>query len=159
VEVKDCFKFGPAPVNISDTSGKYMWVICEIGNANAYVDGANIDLTVTPALPAGCAAVEQLILPGQDTFLLGSLEQKWVLWRVRYECHQPAPEDIYELNVKVCINHVPQPFDDDGDTLVDEDPIDGIDNDGDSLIDEDPPEGSGPPDCHEQVKLLIVHQP
>jgi hypothetical protein len=42
---------------------------------------------------------------------------------------------------------------------VDEDPIDGIDNDGDSLVDEDPPEGSGPQVCHEQTKLLIVHQP
>lgn len=28
-------------------------------------------------------------------------------------------------------------FDDDGDTLVDEDPLDGVDNDGDTLIDED----------------------
>ncbi|MGC9529314.1 MAG: hypothetical protein ACP5G2_01660 [Candidatus Bipolaricaulaceae bacterium] len=37
--------------------------------------------------------------------------------------------------------HPPLPVDDDGDGLIDEDPIDGIDNDGDSLVDEDPPEG------------------
>jgi uncharacterized repeat protein (TIGR01451 family) len=31
------------------------------------------------------------------------------------------------------------PLDDDGDTLIDEDPVDGIDNDSDTLVDEDPP--------------------
>jgi hypothetical protein len=35
----------------------------------------------------------------------------------------------------------PLPVDNDGDGLIDEDPIDGIDNDGDGLIDEDPAEG------------------
>ncbi len=37
--------------------------------------------------------------------------------------------------------HPPLPLDNDGDGLIDEDPIDGIDNDGDGLIDEDWPEG------------------
>jgi len=31
------------------------------------------------------------------------------------------------------------PLDEDGDTLIDEDPVDTVDNDGDTLIDEDPP--------------------
>ena len=83
-----------------------------------------------------------------------------MLYRDRFECHLPAVPNIYELNVKFCVEPTPViPFDDDGDTLIDEDPINGADNDGDSLIDEDPPEGTGPKVCHEQVKLLIVHSP
>jgi uncharacterized repeat protein (TIGR01451 family) len=31
------------------------------------------------------------------------------------------------------------PLDEDGDTLIDEDPVDTVDNDGDTLVDEDPP--------------------
>jgi hypothetical protein len=159
VVVKSCLKFGPAPANLSDTQKKYMWVICEIGNLDNYVNPAKITLTVTDP-PAGCVATQQLILPGQDNFLMAPLEQKWILYRNSYECHAPAVQNIYPLNVSFCVEPIPAiPFDDDGDTVADEDPIDGLDNDGDSLIDEDPPEGSGLPDCHEQVKLLIVHQP
>ena len=43
---------------------------------------------------------------------------------------------------------------------ADEDPVNGVDDDGDSLIDEDPPEvGDGDPDCEEQLRNIIVHQP
>jgi len=49
-------------------------------------------------------------------------------WEERF---QRQPLDYYP----------PLPVDDDGDGLIDEDPIDGIDNDLDGLIDEDPPEG------------------
>jgi hypothetical protein len=157
LKIKYCLKFGPAPVNLSDTQGAYMWVICEIGNLDAYVNPVTIDLSVT-GVPAGCAQNQQLVLPGLHTFKLTALEQKWVLFRERYECHN-AVQNIYPLDVSFCISPTPSiPFDDDGDTVADEDPIDGFDNDADSLIDEDPPEGTGPPVCHEQTKLLIVHQ-
>jgi hypothetical protein len=170
LEIKYCLKFGPAPVNISDTAGAYMWVICEIGNLDPYVNPATISLETGIDLDGdtdvdvpnvdGCDQLDQLVLPGQDAFLLEPLEQKWVLFRKRIECHDPAVEDIYEMVVKVCVEPIPPlPFDDDGDTVADEDPIDGVDNDGDSLVDEDPPEGEGDPVCHEQKKLLIVHQP
>jgi hypothetical protein len=160
LEIKYCLKFGPAPVNLSDAGGAYMWVICEIGNKNGWVNPATIDLTVN-GVPAGCTHGQQLVLPGQAAFSLQPLEQKWVLYRERYECHSPAvAQDIYTLNVKFCIEPSPSiPFDDDHDGKVDEDPIDGVDNDGDSLVDEDPPEGTGPKVCHEQQKLLIVHNP
>jgi hypothetical protein len=156
--VKDCVKFGPAPANLSDTQGKYMWVICEIGNSETYPEVAQMSLSVTGA-PTGCMQVEQLVLPGQERFYMTALEQKWVLYRVRYECHDPAAPNVYPLDVKFCLTPDPLPYDDDHDGRVDEDPIDGIDNDGDSLVDEDPPEGSGPQVCHEQTKLLIVHNP
>ena len=125
-----------------------------------YAEGVSISIDVTGA-PAGCSQLEQLILPGQETFLLPAGEQKWILYRMRYECHAPATPSIYSLNVQFCADGQPQPFDDDGDTVVNEDgtPPDGIDNDGDSLIDEDPVEGDGPTDCHAQARQLIVHQP
>jgi len=158
VTVKHCLKFGPAPANISDTGGTYMWVVCEIGNSMDYPETVAIALNVI-GVPAGCDQIQQIVLPGQDAFELGALEQKWVLYRERYECHEPAVENVYTLDVQFCVDQVPQPFDDDGDTVADEDPIDGIDNDSDSLADEDPPEGDGSGDCHEQQKLLTVHQP
>jgi hypothetical protein len=160
VEVKYCLKFGPAPVNISDTQAKYMWTICEIGNRSNHTETVDISLTVT-GQPAGCTNAQMLILPGQTEFSMLAGEQKFVLWRNRFECHTPAVPGVYTLNVEACIDHVPHTVgvDDDGDTLIDEDPVDGIDNDGDSSIDEDPPEGDGPPDCEQQQRNMIVHQP
>ncbi len=170
LEVKYCLKFGPAPVNLSDTMGAYMWVICEIGNLNPWVNPATISLETGIDLDGdtdidveevnGCSELVQLVLPGQASFAMAPEEQKWVLYRKRIECHDPAVEDIYQMVVRFCVEPAPPiPFDDDGDTVADEDDIDGIDNDADSLVDEDPPEGEGDPVCHEQKKLLIVHNP
>lgn len=69
-------------------------------------------------------------------------EQKWVLCRVRYECHDLADLDVYALTVSFCVDPVPQPFDD-----------------GDTLVDEEPEEGHGEPDCQVQVEELTAHQP
>jgi hypothetical protein len=161
VEVKYCLKFGPAPVNISDTQGKYMWTICEIGNRSNHAETVDIGLTVTGYPPLGCIMTQSLILPGQEIFSMLAGEQKFVLWRNRFECHDPATPGVYTLNVESCIDHVNHTtgVDDDGDTLIDEDPIDGMDNDGDSEIDEDPPEGDGPENCEEQQRNMIVHDP
>jgi len=156
--IKDCVKFGPAPANLSDTQGRYMWVICEIGNGEPYPEVVEMSLSVTGA-PLGCDQVQHLVLPGMESFYVTAEEQKWVLYRERFECHAPAIENVYPLDVVFCVSPDPLPFDDDGDTVADEDDINGLDDDGDSLIDEDPPEGDGPPVCHEQIKLLIVHQP
>ena len=160
--LKYCMKFGPAPANLSDTQGRYMWTICEIGNPGQADQTVKISLDVTgaPAAP-GCTQVQQLILPGQDTFVLTGFEQKWVLYRDRYECHSPAIAAIYPLNVKFCVEfatgHTPND-DDDNDGKINEDPINGIDDDGDSRIDEDPPETLRPL-CEEQIRTLIVHSP
>jgi hypothetical protein len=109
VEVKYCLKFGPAPINLTDSLGAYLWVICEIGNNSNHDEVVTIAHSVNVTLPAGCtksATADELIVPGQNTFLLLG----------------------------------PDPVDDDGDTVADEDPIDGLDNDGDTEADEDPPE-------------------
>jgi hypothetical protein len=119
VGVKYCLVFGPAPINISDDFGSYMWVICEVGNfsvhdelvhlgAGTFPDPGNdplYGLLEISGLPTACDDPDQtLVIPGlPDLVILG-----------------------------------PVPFDDDGDGTADEDPIDGVDNDGDSLVDEDP---------------------
>jgi hypothetical protein len=174
LEIKYCLKFGPAPVNISDNQGAYMWVICEIGNLEQAPVVVEISLDVE-VVPAGCSQLlpPQLILPGLDTFQMAAREQKWVLYRDRYECHYPAVEDIYPLDVKFCIEGGPLSDDDDHDCVgtwnpvtkrcsvsggIDEDSRDGVDNDGDSFDGEDPP-NQRVPVCHEQEKLLIVHNP
>jgi hypothetical protein len=168
LEVKYCLKFGPAPVNLSDTAGAYMWVICEIGNEEiepilatiSLETGIDLDGDTDIDVPevAGCDQLEQLVLPGQDSFTLAAEEQKWVLYRKRIECHDPALEDIYQMVVRFCAEPGPLSDDDDDDGAVDEDSRDGTDDDGDSIDGEDPP-NSNEPVCHEQKKLLIVHQP
>ncbi len=99
--------FGPAPINISDTMGRYMWIIAEIGNLTDHDDTVELNLTITPPVPDGCTEDIQQILPGRSQFILMALEQKWVLFRVRYECHSPALPGIYPLLVELCIDHIP----------------------------------------------------
>ncbi len=131
VTVKHCFKFGPAPANLGDTAGKYLWAMCEIGNLETYVEGATISMNVTGA-PAGCSQITQLILPGQSTFLLQPNEQKWILYRVRYQCPAgSATPAVYPLNVQICVQSVPQ----------------------------SDPGAQGVLACHQQIRQLIVHQP
>jgi hypothetical protein len=157
LQIKYCLKFGPAPANLSDTAGTYLWVICEIGNEEPDSVITDMSLDVSGA-PTGCTQLEQLVLPGQETFQMAAEEQKWVLYRERFECHDPAVQGISTLHVTFCVEGGPLSDDDDGDGLVDEDSRDGYDDDGDSVDGEDPP-NQRIPVCHEQDKLLIVDQP
>ncbi|MGB6896548.1 MAG: hypothetical protein WBF37_11505 [Dehalococcoidia bacterium] len=102
--VKSLMVFGPAPINISDTMGRYMWIIGEIGNLTDHDDTVQLILTITSP-PAGCTEDAQLILPGHNPFTLLALEQKWVLYRVRYECPTGTP-GIYPLDIELCIDHL-----------------------------------------------------
>jgi hypothetical protein len=117
--VKYCLKFGPAPINLSDNGGAYMWVLCEIGNFSGHDDSVVITsaaslLTWTP--PAGCTAATSLLIPGRTDFVLLEDEQKFVLYRTRFECHTPAIEQVIPISITVNINHqlhVPGPDGDD----------------------------------------------
>ncbi len=114
--VKYCLKFGPAPINLSDSGGAYMWVLCEIGNFSGHddaviiTDPANL---VTVTLPNGCTKSTVLLIPGRIDFVLLAGEQKFVLYRTRFECHAPAVEQPLSLSVTVSIDHVQQPPDGD----------------------------------------------
>jgi hypothetical protein len=114
--VKYCLKFGPAPVNLSDNGGAYMWVLCEIGNFSGHDDSVVITsaanlLTWTP--PAGCTATSVLLIPGRVDFVLLASEQKFVLYRTKFECHSPATEQVIPISVTVSIDHVQMPPDGD----------------------------------------------
>jgi hypothetical protein len=114
--VKYCLKFGPAPVNLSDNGGAYMWVLCEVGNFSGHDDTVTITsaanlLTWTP--PTGCTAVTSLLIPGQTTFVLLEDEQKFVLYRTKFECHAPAIEQTLSISVTVSIDHVEVPLEGD----------------------------------------------
>jgi hypothetical protein len=114
--VKYCLKFGPAPINLSDNGGSYMWVLCEIGNFSGHDDNVVITsaanlLTWTP--PAGCTATTSLLIPGRVDFVLLEDEQKFVLYRTKFQCHSPATEQVLSISVTVSIDHVQQPPDGD----------------------------------------------
>jgi hypothetical protein len=107
--VKYCLKFGPAPINLSDNDGSYMWVLCEIGNFSGQDDAVVITaaanlLTWSP--PAGCTATTSLLIPGRVDFVLLEDEQKFVLYRTKFECHAPATEQVLSISITVSINHI-----------------------------------------------------
>ncbi len=120
--VKYCLKFGPAPVNLSDDGGAYMWVLCEIGNLSGHDDLVIITsaaglitsggiLTGPPNDPDGCEAATTLLIPGRPDFVLLEDEQKFVLYRTRFECHAPAVQSVVPLTIQVCIDHQLHPTD------------------------------------------------
>jgi hypothetical protein len=103
--VKYVILVGPAAVNLSDTNGRYMWVISEIGNLASDAELVHINMSISPAVPNGCSGVVNQILPGQSQFFLSSHEQKVLVWRVRYECHSPATAQVINQTVKVGVTH------------------------------------------------------
>jgi len=123
--VKYCLKFGPAPVNLSDNGGAYMWVLCEVGNFSGHDDSVVITSAanlLTWTAPAGCTAVTSLLIPGRTDFVLLEDEQKFVLYRTKFECHAPAIEQVIPISITVNINHqlhVPGPDGDDTNTSND----------------------------------------
>jgi hypothetical protein len=155
---------GPAAVNLSDDNGRYMWVIGEMGNDSDETQQVTITITIdaTPDLPLGCTEEIDLILPGQDTFLMLAHEQKFQVFRVHYVCHAPALQQVITLDIEKCIDLLPSDSqDDDGDGEVDEDSRDGVDDDGDSEDGEDPPNPDDDPgnDCQSASKQVIIDQP
>ncbi len=123
--VKYCLKFGPAPINLSDNGGAYMWVLCEIGNFSGHDDSVVITSAaalLTWTAPAGCTAVTSLLIPGRTDFVLLEDEQKFVLYRTRFECHAPAIQQVIPISITVNINHhlhFPGPDGDDTNTSND----------------------------------------
>ncbi len=151
---------GPGAVNLTDTNGRYMWVLGEMGNFSSFDERVTITLTLDPNSIADCTIDQDLILPGQDTFILTAGEQKFQVYRVRIECHSPATPEVVTMSIEKCIeiddNYIGH--DDDGDTVVDEDSRDGVDDDGDSEDGEDPPNPDGNPgnDCKTTEKQVII---
>jgi len=108
VTTKSLMVYGPAAVNLSDTTGHYAWMIAEIGNLSGHTETVLLTPTVDPASIAGCLPYTPvLILPGHNPFTMLSHEQKWVLLRSRFECHAPPGlPGIYPIDITLCIDHV-----------------------------------------------------
>jgi hypothetical protein len=117
-QVKYILTIGPAAINLSDTVGRYMWIIAEIGEngSNAGNVEVTVDMSIDPAndaVPVGCTRTplddnpndgilsEALVLPGQDNFILLDDEQKTLVWRLRYECHDPATNGTFDQTITV----------------------------------------------------------
>jgi hypothetical protein len=105
VGVKYIVLIGPAAVNLSDTNGRYMWVMAEVGNFSSHNELVTVSISIAEAVPTGCTRTIVLILPGQAQFILIVGEQKFIVWRVRYECHAPATSQVINQTVQVCIAH------------------------------------------------------
>ena len=134
VTVKSLTIFGPAPVNLGDTMGHYMWALGEIGNLINHDETVDLKLTIVPTTIAGCTVVTSQILPGRNPFYLLHLEQKWVLYRTRFECSISAVPGIVPLNITLCIDHLAH------------DPASGDDI---NLAN----------DCQSRMKSLLIHDP
>jgi hypothetical protein len=107
VTVKSLLIFGPAPLNLSDSTGRYMWIIGEIGNLRDHPE--TVDLSLTASGNPGCMEDIEEILPGRPEFTLLEMEQKWVLYRIRYECHAPTTPGLYPIIITMTIDHVAHP--------------------------------------------------
>jgi hypothetical protein len=107
VGVKYVILVGPAAINLSDTNGRYMWVIAEIGNFSNHTELVTISMSILEPVPppAGCTRTIAQILPGQNQFVMVAGEQKILVWRVRYECHTPATGQVITQTVTVSITH------------------------------------------------------
>jgi hypothetical protein len=96
---------GPAAINLSDTNGRYMWIISEIGNVSNQPELVHINMSIAEPVPAGCTRDIALIIPGAVQFFLAAGEQKTLVWRVRYECHSPATAQVLNQTVTVGVTH------------------------------------------------------
>ena len=76
VTVKSLLIFGPAPANLGDSTGRYMWAVGEIGNLRNHVE--TVELSLDIAGNPGCDEDIQTILPGHNPFTLMELERKRV---------------------------------------------------------------------------------
>jgi len=93
---------GPAAVNLTDTNGRYGWVVCQVVNTGSDDALVTLDVTIS-APPNGCTQVDSLILPGQEQFVLLKGEEKSVVERIRLECHGPATAQVYDLTIEKCL--------------------------------------------------------
>jgi murein DD-endopeptidase MepM/ murein hydrolase activator NlpD len=98
---------GPATISLSNTTGHYMWVVAEIANLSGppHVDTAILSLTLNPSSVSGCAIQKGLILPGSSSTVLAGYEQKYIVYRVLFECHNPAQPGPIPIGITVSVAH------------------------------------------------------
>lgn len=105
IEVTSVETFGPAAVNISDTNGRYIWVVGYYANNSDHTEMVNADLSIPEDVPPGCEREIALIVPGQASRLIEPGDEKYMIWRVRYECHAPATFAVVRQTMTVGVTH------------------------------------------------------
>jgi hypothetical protein len=101
----NAFLFGPAPAIISDEQGRYLWLLGTVKNPEVAAQQVIASSSAT-GHPSGCGQIEQLILPGSEQFTLSAGEEKWLIYRFRYECHSPAHSGTYSMPIQLCVRRV-----------------------------------------------------
>ncbi len=97
---------GPPPVAISNSVGRFMWLIAEAANYYPTYENVESRLQVYPSV-TGCAINEQLVLPGRESMVVGPKERRIILYRVRFECHSPAPPSVVDMYSNLCTRQNP----------------------------------------------------
>ncbi len=105
VSVKYVSLVGPAAVSLSDTNGRYMWVLSALRNHSAHNELIKMGVTFGGVMPDGCVRADSLVLPGQTSFFLSPGDEKTLIWRVRYSCHAPATMQTVRETVSVAVTH------------------------------------------------------
>lgn len=95
------YSFGPSPAKLHDTQGRYMWVLSEFQNPEDFPMPVVISAEAPGGGSSGCSTLEQLILPGSESFTLAAHEEKWVMWRFRYGSCQHT--GVWTLRVSTCV--------------------------------------------------------
>jgi len=102
--------FGPAPVQIGDTLGRYMWLTGYVKNVTSHDDLVTTTLSVA-GVPTGCIANQYVVpqMPPTSTFRLYAAESRPVAYRARFECQEPAVGGEYDLTVTFSVDHLAHP--------------------------------------------------
>ncbi|MGA9347434.1 MAG: thrombospondin type 3 repeat-containing protein, partial [Anaerolineae bacterium] len=100
--------FGPAPVQMGDTLGRYMYVTGYVKNKTLHTDSVQMSLG-TSALPTGCTANQYTnpMMPPTSTFTLLAGEVKPVVYRARFACTCSATQGDYNITVNFSVDHLP----------------------------------------------------
>jgi hypothetical protein len=101
IDAVSAMVYGPSVVDLMSTTGRYAWVVGEVKNTTDSTKQVEVELTVSEP-PYGCEGMPQLILPGSSPFEVPAGGSRWVLSRVRFECHSPADAGVHDLEFSFC---------------------------------------------------------
>jgi hypothetical protein len=83
-----------------------MWVTSLVRNYSDHAELVTVSLAIDEPMPEGCARTVAQIVPGSSIFVQSPGEQKYLAWRVRYECHSPASVQVIRQTVRPSIEHL-----------------------------------------------------
>jgi len=104
--------FGPAPVQIGDVLGRFMYVTGYVKNLSLHTDKVQMSLSVP--LPAALVGTDKCtvtqitnpMMPPVGLFLLFAGEVKPVVYRAQFLCGTAAPQGEYNVTVSFSVDHL-----------------------------------------------------